>query len=79
MNCDCFQLNVQDCKEGAQVNDLSRQIYTRSVIDPIPAPSGDASVDSVTKSGDKQKKKTKMSDEEIMEKLRRWFFFFHFR
>ncbi|XP_054242267.1 serine/threonine-protein kinase PAK 2 isoform X4 [Indicator indicator] len=50
--------------------DHTKSIYTRSVIDPIPAPSGDTSVDSVTKSGDKQKKKTKMSDEEIMEKLR---------
>lgn len=53
----------------------SKQIYTRSVIDPIPAPAGDASVDGGTKSGDKQKKKTKMSDEEIMEKLRRCFSF----
>ncbi|XP_030311778.1 serine/threonine-protein kinase PAK 2 isoform X1 [Calypte anna] len=46
------------------------QIYTRSVIDPIPASAGDTSADSATKSGDKQKKKTKMSDEEIMDKLR---------
>lgn len=45
------------------------------MIDPIPAPAGDAAVDSATKSGDKQKKKTKMSDEEIVEKLRRWFLF----
>ncbi|EMP38414.1 Serine/threonine-protein kinase PAK 2 [Chelonia mydas] len=44
-------------------------IYTRSVIDPIPAPAGD-SCDSAAKSADKQKKKTKMSDEDIMEKLR---------
>uniref|UniRef100_A0A669PVF8 non-specific serine/threonine protein kinase n=1 Tax=Phasianus colchicus TaxID=9054 RepID=A0A669PVF8_PHACC len=50
--------------------DHTKSIYTRSVIDPIPAPAGDASVDGGTKSGDKQKKKTKMSDEEIMEKLR---------
>ncbi|XP_025934291.1 serine/threonine-protein kinase PAK 2 isoform X2 [Apteryx rowi] len=50
--------------------DHTKSIYTRSVIDPIPAPVGDSSVDSATKSGDKQKKKTKMSDEEIMEKLR---------
>uniref|UniRef100_A0A8D0EWT8 non-specific serine/threonine protein kinase n=1 Tax=Strix occidentalis caurina TaxID=311401 RepID=A0A8D0EWT8_STROC len=50
--------------------DHTKSIYTRSVIDPIPAPASDTSVDSVTKSGDKQKKKTKMSDEEIMEKLR---------
>ncbi|NXQ93515.1 PAK2 kinase, partial [Sagittarius serpentarius] len=55
--------------------DHTKSIYTRSVIDPIPAPASDASVDSATKSGDKQKKKTKMSDEEIMEKLRRCFLF----
>lgn len=47
------------------------QIYTRSVIDPIPAPAGDSCADSASKAGDKQKKKTKMSDEDIMEKLRR--------
>uniref|UniRef100_A0A2K5XUK6 non-specific serine/threonine protein kinase n=1 Tax=Mandrillus leucophaeus TaxID=9568 RepID=A0A2K5XUK6_MANLE len=45
-------------------------IYTRSVIDPVPAPVGDSSVDGGAKSSDKQKKKTKMTDEEIMEKLR---------
>ncbi|NXS58090.1 PAK2 kinase, partial [Brachypteracias leptosomus] len=50
--------------------DHTKSIYTRSVIDPIPAPANDTSVDGVAKSGDKQKKKTKMSDEEIMEKLR---------
>ncbi|XP_009701633.1 PREDICTED: serine/threonine-protein kinase PAK 2 isoform X3 [Cariama cristata] len=50
--------------------DHTKSIYTRSVIDPIPAPASDASVDNAMKSGDKQKKKTKMSDEEIMEKLR---------
>ncbi|NXN31898.1 PAK2 kinase, partial [Nycticryphes semicollaris] len=50
--------------------DHTKSIYTRSVIDPIPASAGDTSVDSATKPGDKQKKKTKMSDEEIMEKLR---------
>ncbi|KAF7243184.1 Serine/threonine-protein kinase PAK 2 [Varanus komodoensis] len=49
--------------------DHTKSIYTRSVIDPIPAPPGDSS-DSVAKSADKQKKKTKMSDEEIMERLR---------
>lgn len=49
--------------------DHTKSIYTRSVIDPIPAQSCDAS-DSASKSADKQKKKTKMSDEEIMEKLR---------
>ncbi|KAM9315868.1 serine/threonine-protein kinase PAK 2 [Gastrophryne carolinensis] len=46
----------------------TKSIYTRSVIDPIPPPAGDA--DSAAKNADKQKKKTKMSDEEIMEKLR---------
>ncbi|KAL8187671.1 UNVERIFIED_CONTAM: Serine/threonine-protein kinase PAK 2 [Gekko kuhli] len=49
--------------------DHTKSIYTRSVIDPIPAPSSDSG-DNAAKSGDKQKKKTKMSDEEIMEKLR---------
>ncbi|XP_008565705.1 PREDICTED: serine/threonine-protein kinase PAK 2 [Galeopterus variegatus] len=49
--------------------DHTKSIYTRSVIDPIPAPVGDSNVDGV-KSSDKQKKKTKMTDEEIMEKLR---------
>uniref|UniRef100_A0A8C5RIM2 non-specific serine/threonine protein kinase n=1 Tax=Laticauda laticaudata TaxID=8630 RepID=A0A8C5RIM2_LATLA len=44
------------------------KVYTRSVIEPIPAPSGDAS-DSA-KFADKQKKKNKMSDEEITERLR---------
>ncbi|XP_074010278.1 serine/threonine-protein kinase PAK 2 isoform X2 [Numenius arquata] len=50
--------------------DHTKSIYTRSVIDPIPASAGDTSVDNAMKPGDKQKKKTKMSDEEIMEKLR---------
>uniref|UniRef100_A0A4X1TVB7 non-specific serine/threonine protein kinase n=1 Tax=Sus scrofa TaxID=9823 RepID=A0A4X1TVB7_PIG len=45
-------------------------IYTRSVIDPIPAPVGDSNVDGGAKTSDKQKKKAKMTDEEIMEKLR---------
>lgn len=41
-------------------------MYTRSVIDPIPAPE----VDAASKAADKQKKKGgKMTDEEIMEKL----------
>lgn len=45
---------------------LLHQINTRSVIDPLPAPEGDAS-----KAADRQKKKGgKMTDEEIMEKLR---------
>ncbi|XP_044145034.1 serine/threonine-protein kinase PAK 2 isoform X1 [Bufo gargarizans] len=46
----------------------TKSMYTRSVIDPIPPPAGDA--DSATRNADKQKKKTKMSDDEIMEKLR---------
>uniref|UniRef100_A0A6I8T271 non-specific serine/threonine protein kinase n=1 Tax=Xenopus tropicalis TaxID=8364 RepID=A0A6I8T271_XENTR len=46
----------------------TKSMYTRSVIDPIPPPPGDS--DSAAKAGDRQKKKTKMSDEEIMEKLR---------
>ncbi|KAA8581983.1 hypothetical protein FQN60_008723 [Etheostoma spectabile] len=47
----------------------TKSIYTRSVIDPLPAPE----VDGASKAGDKQKKKGgggKMTDEEIMEKLR---------
>ncbi|ELK17604.1 Serine/threonine-protein kinase PAK 2, partial [Pteropus alecto] len=50
--------------------DHTKSIYTRSVIDPIPAPVGDSNIDGGAKSSDKQKKKTKMTDEEIMEKLR---------
>ncbi|KAG9494493.1 serine/threonine-protein kinase PAK 2 [Eleutherodactylus coqui] len=46
----------------------TKSMYTRSVIDPIPPPAGD--VDSAARNADKQKKKTKMSDDEIMEKLR---------
>lgn len=46
----------------------TKSMYTRSVIDPIPPPAGDA--DSGARNADKQKKKTKMSDDEIMEKLR---------
>uniref|UniRef100_A0A3B4Z9C4 non-specific serine/threonine protein kinase n=1 Tax=Seriola lalandi dorsalis TaxID=1841481 RepID=A0A3B4Z9C4_SERLL len=45
----------------------TKSVYTRSVIDPLPAPEGDAA----SKAADKQKKKGgKMTDEEIMEKLR---------
>ncbi|KAJ6669277.1 hypothetical protein lerEdw1_008086 [Lerista edwardsae] len=65
-------LKFYDSKDAAKQKYLSVSatgIYTRSVIDPIPAQSCDAS-DSAAKSADKQKKKTKMSDEEIMEKLR---------
>lgn len=50
--------------------DHTKSIYTRSVIDPIPAPVGDSNVDGGAKTSDKQKKKAKMTDEEIMEKLR---------
>lgn len=45
------------------------KVYTRSVIDPIPAPSGNLS--DGAKLADKQKKKNKMSDEEITERLRK--------
>uniref|UniRef100_A0A8C1WVV6 non-specific serine/threonine protein kinase n=1 Tax=Cyprinus carpio TaxID=7962 RepID=A0A8C1WVV6_CYPCA len=45
-------------------------VYTRSVIDPIPAPAAISETDGC-KAADKQKKgKGKMTDEEIMEKLR---------
>lgn len=45
------------------------QVYTRSVIDPIPAPSTCVDGDTASKAADRQKKKGKMSDEEIMDKL----------
>uniref|UniRef100_A0A672JGM7 non-specific serine/threonine protein kinase n=1 Tax=Salarias fasciatus TaxID=181472 RepID=A0A672JGM7_SALFA len=45
----------------------TKSVYTRSVIDPIPA----TETDGASKAADKQKKKGgKMTDEEIMEKLR---------
>lgn len=44
-------------------------MYTRSVIDPIPAPSTCPDGDAASKAADRQKKKGKMSDEEIMDKL----------
>uniref|UniRef100_A0A8P4GAA1 non-specific serine/threonine protein kinase n=1 Tax=Dicentrarchus labrax TaxID=13489 RepID=A0A8P4GAA1_DICLA len=45
----------------------TKSVYTRSVIDPLPAPEGDAA----SKAADRQKRKGgKMTDEEIMEKLR---------
>uniref|UniRef100_A0A667ZX15 non-specific serine/threonine protein kinase n=1 Tax=Myripristis murdjan TaxID=586833 RepID=A0A667ZX15_9TELE len=45
----------------------TKSVYTRSVIDPLPPPE----VDAASKAADKQKKKGgKMTDEEIMEKLR---------
>uniref|UniRef100_A0A3Q1BZJ6 non-specific serine/threonine protein kinase n=1 Tax=Amphiprion ocellaris TaxID=80972 RepID=A0A3Q1BZJ6_AMPOC len=45
-------------------------VYTRSVIEPIPAPSTCPDGDTASKAADRQKKKGKMSDEEIMDKLR---------
>lgn len=45
------------------------QVYTRSVIDPIPAPNPCVDGDMASKAADRQKKKGKMSDEEIMDKL----------
>ncbi|XP_068599943.1 serine/threonine-protein kinase PAK 2b [Brachionichthys hirsutus] len=48
----------------------TKSVYTRSVIDPIPAPSPCVDGDVASKASDRQKKKGKMSDEEIMDKLR---------
>ncbi|KAF1386105.1 hypothetical protein PFLUV_G00114690 [Perca fluviatilis] len=48
----------------------TKSVYTRSVIDPIPAPSTCPDGESASKAADRQKKKGKMSDEEIMDKLR---------
>lgn len=46
------------------------QVYTRpSVIDPLPPPVTAADGDSASKAADRQKKKGKMTDEEIMDKL----------
>ncbi|MGH0162569.1 UNVERIFIED_CONTAM: hypothetical protein FKN15_042952 [Acipenser sinensis] len=45
----------------------TKSMYTRSVIDPIPAPAAHTDGD---KAADRQKKKSKMTDEEIMERLR---------
>lgn len=46
---------------------LLPQVYTRSVIEPLPAPDGG---DAATRAAERQKKKGgKMTDEEIMEKL----------
>uniref|UniRef100_A0A8P4G5S9 non-specific serine/threonine protein kinase n=1 Tax=Dicentrarchus labrax TaxID=13489 RepID=A0A8P4G5S9_DICLA len=47
----------------------TKSVYTRSVIDPIPAPSHCVDGDVASKAADRQKKKGKMSDEEIMDKL----------
>uniref|UniRef100_A0A3Q3W6J5 non-specific serine/threonine protein kinase n=1 Tax=Mola mola TaxID=94237 RepID=A0A3Q3W6J5_MOLML len=48
----------------------TKSVYTRSVIDPIPAPSPCVDGDVASKAADRQKKKGKMTDEEIMDKLR---------
>ncbi|NXX75305.1 PAK1 kinase, partial [Urocolius indicus] len=62
----------------------TKSIYTRSVIDPLPPPTRDVATSPISspsensttasdmqaRSMDKQKKKPKMSDEEILEKLR---------
>ncbi|NXJ13670.1 PAK1 kinase, partial [Odontophorus gujanensis] len=62
----------------------TKSVYTRSVIDPIPPPTRDvatspisspsenstAAPDMLIRNAEKQKKKPKMSDEEILEKLR---------
>lgn len=48
----------------------TKSVYTRSVIDPIPAPSTCVDGETASKAADRQKKKGKMSDEEIMDKLR---------
>uniref|UniRef100_A0A3B4FQA7 non-specific serine/threonine protein kinase n=1 Tax=Pundamilia nyererei TaxID=303518 RepID=A0A3B4FQA7_9CICH len=48
----------------------TKSVYTRSVIDPIPAPSTCPDGDVASKAADRQKRKGKMSDEEIMDKLR---------
>ncbi|XP_041119763.1 serine/threonine-protein kinase PAK 2b [Polyodon spathula] len=45
----------------------TKSMYTRSVIDPIPAPAAHTDGD---KAAERQKKKSKMTDEEIMERLR---------
>uniref|UniRef100_A0A674CCM7 non-specific serine/threonine protein kinase n=1 Tax=Salmo trutta TaxID=8032 RepID=A0A674CCM7_SALTR len=52
--------------------EYTKSLYTRSVIDPIPipAPATCPDGDSASKAVDRQKKKGKMSDEEIMDKLR---------
>ncbi|XP_029002244.1 serine/threonine-protein kinase PAK 2b [Betta splendens] len=48
----------------------TKSVYTRSVIDPIPVPTVCPDGDAASKAADRQKKKSKMSDEEIMDKLR---------
>uniref|UniRef100_A0A3P9M174 non-specific serine/threonine protein kinase n=1 Tax=Oryzias latipes TaxID=8090 RepID=A0A3P9M174_ORYLA len=48
----------------------TKSVYTRSVIEPIPAASTGPDGDAASKAADRQKKKSKMTDEEIMDKLR---------
>ncbi|XP_023646311.1 serine/threonine-protein kinase PAK 2b [Paramormyrops kingsleyae] len=48
----------------------TKSVYTRSVIDPIPLPTTSPEGDAASRAADKQKKKGKMTDEEIMDKLR---------
>ncbi|KAG5850468.1 hypothetical protein ANANG_G00082780 [Anguilla anguilla] len=48
----------------------TKSVYTRSVIDPSPPPATSPDGDSASKAADRQKKKGKMTDEEIMDKLR---------
>uniref|UniRef100_A0A8C7PY03 non-specific serine/threonine protein kinase n=1 Tax=Oncorhynchus mykiss TaxID=8022 RepID=A0A8C7PY03_ONCMY len=50
--------------------EYTKSVYTRSVIDPIPTPATCPDGDSASKAVDRQKKKGKMSDEEIMDKLK---------
>ncbi|KAJ8389636.1 hypothetical protein AAFF_G00118730 [Aldrovandia affinis] len=50
--------------------EYTKSVYTRSVIDPLPPPPPSADADSASKGIDRQRKKGKMTDEEIMEKLR---------
>ncbi|KAM4739342.1 serine/threonine-protein kinase PAK 2b [Anableps anableps] len=50
--------------------EYTKSVYTRSVIDPIPAPSTCPDGDAASKTADQRRKKTKMTDEEIMDKLR---------
>uniref|UniRef100_A0A674CCH8 non-specific serine/threonine protein kinase n=1 Tax=Salmo trutta TaxID=8032 RepID=A0A674CCH8_SALTR len=58
--------------------EYTKSLYTRSVIDPIPipAPATCPDGDSASKAVDRQKKKGKMSDEEIMDKLSKQTIFF---
>ncbi|KAL1022906.1 hypothetical protein UPYG_G00034040 [Umbra pygmaea] len=50
--------------------EYTKSVYTRSVIDPIPAPVTCPDGESASKASDRQKKKGKMSDEEISDRLR---------